>query len=82
LFDTVAVVVLLLRALATYFAVLTSNQLAVHVRDRLKGDRNVIVATPAKGAIGLVDREATILAHIVLLETNNVAPNAYLEVCF
>lgn len=78
----VVVIVLLFPALVTYFAVFPSNQLAVHVRHRLKGDRNVIVANPAKGAIRLVDREATILAHVLLLEANNIAPDAYLEVCF
>ena len=52
----------------------------MHVRDRLKGNRHVIVAASAKGTIGLVDREATVLAHVLLLKADNVAPHPYLEV--
>lgn len=78
--SAIALVIVVIVVVVAYFAVFPSNQLAVHVRDRLKGDRHVIVATSAKGTIRLVDREATILAHVLLLEANNMAPHAYLEV--
>lgn len=79
-FSASAIALVIVVIVVAYFAVFPSNQLAVHVRDRLKGDRHVIVATSAKGTIGLVNREATVLAHVLLLKANNVAPNPYLEV--